>query len=239
MDSVRKKVLLDLFVTPATVISGTLGVTFVLLSTMFSGNMFMPGLFLILSSLGIMGTNCIFNLEKTTKSAIEELHRIKSKEQKRRLDILDANLVKDKDPRDQTALRNMRAVYESFKCDFKNGKIPLAVSYSSLIDGIDEIFIESIYKLERSFEMWKVSRKTSGDLRDEILEQRDLMIQEVEESSVVLINSINEIRDLKIKSDNKSMVSLRDQLVKQLDIAKATHQSLESLNFEKDYSEYQ
>jgi len=236
----RKQILLDLFITPATVIPFLIGGTLLMLSAILGGYSAFLGFVGILLSFGALLTNWVFNLGKISRNAVKRLHQQEKQQREAELDALDAKLVTNKDPRDQTALRNLRALYNSFCDDLHDGKVTRNVP-PKLLQLIEEIFGECVTNLSRAWDIWNTSRSLQGDLKEKLLEQRENLIVEVESSVHILAETINEVRALKLKTDAGEMERLRQKLVSQLQVAKATEESVASLDAElnsKSYDEY-
>lgn len=126
MSYLKKQILLDLFITPATVVPFLVGGTLLILSSILGGSSAFFGFVGILLSVGSVLTNMVFNLDKISRDALSRMHKFEKRKREAELDALDANLVKNKDPRDQTALRNLRTLYNSF-CDDLHQKKSQAV----------------------------------------------------------------------------------------------------------------
>lgn len=229
MDDLRKRILLDLLVTPGTVIPGTIGVSLLLLSEMLGGMAAFVGFCCLLASIGACLTNLVFNMDKISKKALKEWQEAQAKQRESKLDELDAKLVRDRDPRDQTALRNLRTIYKSFVDDLQSGKLAASVS-SAMMTQIDEIFNTCVQQLERQYEIWETSMKVSGDLRIKLLTQRDEIVVEVEKSVASLADVVNEVRALKINTKKGELDKLQQRLNTQLEAAKATEQFVAGLD---------
>lgn len=231
----RKQVLLDLFVTPSTVVPLLGGGTLLLLSSILGGMSAFLGFVGLLLSFGALLTNVVFNLEGITKNAVKRMHRHEKLQRDSKLNSLDANLVKSKDPRDQTALRNLRALYDSFSDDLEKGRIN---ANPNMIQLIEDIFIECVSKLETTWDLLVTSSKLSGRIRSDLVLQREKIIIDVENSVKTLAVTMTEVRALKFKTGENEMKRLREKLESQLEIAKNTQASVESLDFEKTFDEY-
>lgn len=229
MDDLRKRILLDLLVTPGTVIPTVLGVSLLLLAEFLGGMAAFLGFCGVLCGFGAVLTNLVFNMEKISKKALKEWQEAQAKQRERSLDELDAKLVKDRDPRDQTALRNLRTIYKSFVDDLNSGKLASSVS-AAMMTQIDEIFNACVSQLERQYEIWETSMKVYGDLREKLQRQRDEIIAEVEKSVTNLADVVSEVRALKINTKKGELEKLQQRLTTQLDAAKATEQFVAGLD---------
>lgn len=219
MDGLRKKILLDVCVTPSTIMPAILGVSFLLLSVILGSGWGFLGFCLCLVSLGFIGTRFLFSLESITKSAVEQLLAEKTKHRNIELDQLDSKLLLDRDPRDQTALRNLRALYDDFMSDAREGKICGAIPVS-MHDQIEAIFQNCVTQLSKQHQMWLVSSKILGDSRKDLMLQRTKILDDVEASIEVLTEVMDEVRTLGLKSKQGELSELQNRLKLQLAAAK-------------------
>lgn len=238
MDELRKKILLDVCVTPATVIPFAAGLSLLMLSVVLGAGWGFFGFCLCLVGIGFVVTNFIFNYEGVTKRAIEQLRAEKKAEKDRYLDELDAKLASDRDPRDQEALRNLRQLYDSFAEDVKEGRVSVAAC-SSIHRQVEEIFEKCVSQLSRQHEVWLMSRKVTGDIRAGLMQQKSIILDEVEASVENLANVMGEVRALGLKAQSSELGKLKERLNNQLAAAKAVEQlSAETAGDLSRFSEY-
>ena len=164
MDSLKKQILIELVVTPYTVVPTALGIACGLLSVVI------PPLSLFAfigvgSGLGALLMNLMFNTETVSNRATKRWHQDQRNRRNKELDALDQKLVKDRDNRTQTYLRDLRQIYFSFVDDQSKGKIKGAVS-GQILDHIDDIFETCVQSLKHSFELWEQSQKMSNSYCD-------------------------------------------------------------------------
>jgi hypothetical protein len=225
---IRKRILLDLLVVPSTIIPFTAGISLLLISVVTGSTAAFAGVCSLLVSVGSIFTNLIFNLSKISNKVINDIEGEKSRIHDIEVLKLDRNLVLDNDPRDQTALRNLRVIYKSFKDDLKNGKVKNAPK--SMVSQIDEIYLSVIHHLQSQHELWETSTKVTGDLRKNILSQRESLIQEIEKSVQNLSVVTAEVRALGIKSNVGELTKLQERLDSQLNVAKEVEQMMSEMN---------
>jgi hypothetical protein len=240
MSELKKQILLDLFVTPSTVVPFLIGGTLLMLSSILGGSSAFFGFVGILLSIGALLTNVVFNLKKISHKAVSRMHRMEKKKRDAELNELDAKLVRNKDPRDQTALRNLRTLYNSFCEDLQQKKITNSVP-PNMLQLIEDIFAECVHNLSRSYDIWKTAKSLQSDLQNSLLEQREQLIKDVEVSVQTLAETISEVRVLKLKNNSNEMQRLREKLISQLSVAKATEESVMSLDADlsRQYDEYE
>lgn len=237
MNDFRKKILLDLFVTPITVLPMTIGISLLMLSTILGSGWGFIGFCCCLLGIGGLVTNFLFNLRNICDRAIMQLMEKKTKDRNTALDELDVKLSSDRDPRDQTALRNLRGIYDCLMEDLRNGKIDAAVP-SSMFDQIESIFDGCVVQLERQHEIWQTSRKVTGHLKNGLLKQKDSILDEVELSVKSLAEVVDEVRALGLKSHTGELSKLQQRLNSQLVAAKATDQLSTELDKQQDLSRF-
>lgn len=236
ISELRKRVILDLMITPSTIIPFAGGVSLLLLSEMLGGFAAFLGVVGVLVGIGAFLTGLVFNLDKTYQKVLIDIKTEEAAKRKYVLDDLDRRLTRK---RDQTALRDMRGIYDSFMEDLQAGKISNSVS-SGMLTQIDAIFNACVEQLERQLVIVETSRKVSDDVRRKLLEQRDNIVTEVEKSVEDLAKVINEVRALRIKAERGELDVLRRRLDSQLQAAKATEQFVSGLGQEdlSRFSEY-
>lgn len=240
MNELRKKIITDLFISPMTIVPATIGGSLMLLSLVAGFIYGFVGFCFLLISFGIGINNCLFNYDKTSKQTIEKIEKEKQIERNNKLDELDVKLSSDRDPRDQKFLRDLRAIYDTFIEDIKAGKITIAAGLS-IRNQIDEVFNQCVQQLEFQYELLVRSRKFNGKLKDDLLKQRNNVLDEIEKSVFNLTDVISEVGNLGVKAKSNQLSLLKDRLNIQLNAAKEAEKIItdatgDSLN---RFSEYQ
>lgn len=233
MRDLRKRILLELFITPFTVVPFLFGTSLLLLSEVLGGYAAFMGFVSLLVSLGAFLTNLLFNLENISEKAVTQIQNQKVRDKERTLDDLDQKLQKTDGDDDEISLRNLRLLYQAFCVDISEKKINQYVP-SELLVAVDDIFNACIVKLGRSFEIWNMAGKMAGTLKRQLLKQRKDLVADVEKSVAELANVINEIRALQFKSEKDELERLQNKLNSQLEIAKATEEEMASILGNRD-----
>jgi len=225
MKDLQRQILLELLITPGTVLPALIGGSVLLLSPMLGGYAAFLGFVGLLIGLGSFLTNLVFNLKTISNRALDQWNAQQTKDRERLLDSLDRKLQKTESDRDENALRNLRVLYKSFSGDIVGGNLSDHVP-SQMFDSIDEIFKTCISKLQRSYEIYKTSNTMTGKLKKDLQIQRDTIVSEVETSVLELSGVINEVRALKFKSEKNDLRRLQNRLSSQLEVAKATEEGM-------------
>ena len=134
MDEVKRKVYLDLFASPYSLLPFAGGLTSLMAGWAVGGEqtLMIAGVAGVLAGIGVTASRLIWGIEGLTEKAYEYQVDKQQKDQEQRLDELDDKLTKDRDPRTQTCLRELRLLYGNLKEAADKGKISGA-SYLSLI----------------------------------------------------------------------------------------------------------
>jgi hypothetical protein len=235
MDEVKKKVLLDLFASPSTVIPVVAGLSSWMLSWAMDGSamLTMAGLVAILGGVGMLATRLVFGLEKITEDAYVFQNDQQRNEQEAALDALDSRLRSDDDPRTQACLGQLRHLYTSFQEDVQQGKIGGATH--RILENVGRLFQVSIQHLEHSFELWQMARRLSGDARVSLIGERDEVIQEVEETVEHLAKTISQFHTFKVKANESELAKLRADLDETIRVAKRTEERIAAMGKEEGH----
>ena len=225
---VRKKVLLDLFASPGTLLPTVGGLSALILSWAMDGGAALNfiGLAGILGGVGWFVTRLILDLENITNRAYDYVHAQKVKQQEESLDELDARLRKDRDPRTEECLRRLRDLYGTFVEDVRSGKITRGTQEVTEI--VDELFRTCVGQLELSYQLWQTAVKTSGPPRDKALQDRNEVVEEVIEAVRQLDKTIQQFLSFTKKKNQEDLGRLRGELDEALRVARRTEERMAS-----------
>ncbi len=159
MDDVKRKVLLDLFASPLTLLPVVAGATALIASWAFGGVpiLTLGGIAGVLGGLGTFASRMIFGLETLTNQAYEYVLEKQQSTRLAALQQLEARLRKDQDPRTEQLLIQLLSLYHHLKQDIDSGKI--TVSAHEVLDGVDNMFQVCVDHLDRSFQLWQTASK--------------------------------------------------------------------------------
>lgn len=228
MDDLRKRILLELMITPATVVPVLIGGSLLLLSEIFGGYSAFAGFIGLLVGFGAFLTNLVFNLDHISRRALKQWHDQQLKIREKELDSLDRKLSRTEDTNDENALRNLRVLYKSFGSDVSGEKLSDHIP-PQMLQSIDDIFKTCVAKLDRSYEIYRTAGTMTGKLKHDMQRQRMNVITEVESSILELGSVINEVRALKFKNEGNELRQLQKRLSSQLEVAKATEEGMASI----------
>jgi hypothetical protein len=230
MDEIKRKVYLDLFAAPSTLLPLVGGATALIGSWAIGGQELMTfaGIAGILSGIGIFATRIIFGLEKITKDAFE-YSRLKEHEKlKATLQDLYDRLVADDDPRTEKLLVRLCNVYNKINMDTSQRRIPS--SAGDVVDSIHQMFHVCVDYLNHSHQLWEQSTKMHGESLKVLKDQRQELIEEVEKSVTFLENTIGQLNVLPSTRTRQSLSQMRAELDESIRVARATEERIAHLD---------
>lgn len=146
--------------------------------------------------------------------------------------------MKNRDPRDQTALRDLRIMYDEFQRDIVGGKISRNVTVS-MLSQVDQIFDACIHELEQADNIWKtMNNKISDTLKSQLNKQREEIILAVQESVGNMALVINEIRSIRQQSNVDELKALGHKLSQHLETAKRVEERVSKFGLEDDLERF-
>lgn len=235
MDRVKKKVLLDIFASPWTLVPVAAGLSAFIVSWGFDGVTWlnMAGLSGLLAGAGGLATRLIFGVEKLTQDAYRYLNEQQKREREAALDQLDRQLSSEPDPRTEDCLRQLRRLYAGFQDDVAAGRI---TGQTHLIMGqVEQVFRATVSQLELSYELWTKAQTLRGKARDALLDQREQVIQEVMKTINHLVRTIEQFHTFQVKRNTSELERLRAELDETLLVARRTEQRLADIDQPKTY----
>ena len=232
MDKVKKKVLLDLFGSPGTVLPIVAGMSAWMLSWAVDGSMLLNlgGLVGVLGGVGFLATRLIFGLEKITENAFQYLNDQRREAQEQALDLLEVRLRGDEDPRTQTYLRDLRTLYTDFQDDLRSGRV--AGAARTVLEQVEKLYQAAVKHLEHSYHLWVTAGRMSDDARQALLEERERVVQEVQETVEHLSKTIEQFHSFRVKASEAELAKLREELDETMQVARRAEARLESLGTE-------
>lgn len=237
MNSVKRKVISEIFLAPSVVLPIVGGISAGLLSWASGGSSYLTGAALvgILGGVGWMFTRMIFKVEAITERVMQaELDEQFAQEQ-RELDHLAKQLIRDRDHRTQDYLTLLRSVREDFE---KTAHQPDVKFRSAQIrEKISRIFVAAVEQLRQSYKLWELSENLVGNARDEILGEREEVLGEIGATTQRLRAAVEQFNEL-VKTDEKvDLAAMREELEATMRIARRTEERMREL--ESPSSQYE
>ncbi|MCO6046450.1 hypothetical protein NG895_21335 [Aeoliella sp. ICT_H6.2] len=234
MDDVKKKVLLDLFVSPWTVVPIVGGLSAFLLSWGMDGStaLNLVGLAGVLAGLGIQASRLIFGIEELTEKAHGYLTEQERREQELRLDALAERLGQDDDPRSEECLRRLRKLYASLET------LPPTGSTATLFrEKVDKLFRAAVRQLEKSLELWEKANRLPGQTGRPLLAERKNAIDEVVLTVNHLARTVEQFHAFQLQDSDDELAKLREELDRTIEVARKADEYIDAIDTPSMYDE--
>ena len=235
-DSLKKKVLLDLFVSPWTVVPIVGGLSAFLVSWGLDGvtALNIAGLCGLLVGSGIQATRLIFGIEQLTENAQQYLREQEEAEETARLDALSRKLLRDGDARTQKCLKTLRVLHADFRRQAEADGSPTTLAVRAKVDELTEA---SVAQLERAYDLWEKARKLPKSTARPLLERRKEAVDEVVHTIEHLVETIAAYHDSRTKRDAEGLARLRGELDQTLEMARRAEARIDAIGRETAYDE--
>jgi hypothetical protein len=184
MDEVKRKVYLDLFASPLSLLPLAGGLTALMASWAAGGSptMTMLGIGGVLGGIGVTLSRLIWGIEDLTAQAYEYQLDKQRRDQEAALDHLFTRLQKDHDPRSESCLQELRLLYGSLQAAAEKGNI--TTSAFEILDTVGKVFDQCVKQLEHSLSLWETAQRLRGPARETLLSERDNLMREIGETVV-------------------------------------------------------
>jgi hypothetical protein len=232
MDDVKKKVLLELFVSPWTVLPLAGGLSAWMLSWGIGGSdlLNLLGLGGVLGGLGMLASRLIFQVETITQKAFHYASEKQQRDREAALDALDERLRTDNDERTERYLQELRRLYQVFQDQARKGKITGSTRH--ILANVEQLFQACVRQLEQSYELWRQAEQLSGRARKSLLADRDAIVEEVSTSVQQLARSVEQLHLFQVKHSETELARLRDELDESMRIARRAEERMATLGVE-------
>jgi hypothetical protein len=238
-NTLKRKMLLSVLGSPVTLLPVMAGVTAFLGSWMLGFRQDLGALGLLAGLLGGAGmfvTNLLVGGESYAKEAIEEEREKAGLEREAALDALDRRLAEDGDPRDESALRDLRSLAAALEELSELGAIDLeAANVIEIRAGMAQLFDRCVAHLERILVLRDMAEKmTTKAARKPIDEQRDEIMAEIFESVKTLGKMLMDLQGLGDSDSTRELSRIREEMDQNLKVARKVDERLQ--DFESQFS---
>ena len=235
MDDVKKKVYLDIFAAPSTLLPVAGGLTALIASWAIGGDatMTFAGVAGVLTGVGVLATRLIVGLDKITERAYEHVVSHQQRQQEKAMEHLHGRLVMDNDPRTQNCLTELRHLYGRLKDRVERGHVN-AAAYD-VIEGVDQLFRTCVDQLEHSIDLFETARTMRGPARNDLVQQREELVNEICETVVHLGQTVDKFHAVTTNKNRNELARLRKELDRSMEVAKEVERRTEQLTTERDY----
>ncbi len=229
MDSVKRKVISELFFAPSVVLPIVGGISAGLLSWATGGAAYLTGAAIvgILGGVGWMLTRMIFKVEDITEEVMQAALDKQLRDEKQALDQLARQLRSDRDHRTQDYLTLLRSMRDDFE---KAAQRPgVQIRSARVREQVGQVFNAAVEQLRQSYRMWELSENLVGQARDKVLANREQVLSEIHVTVERLQATVEQFNEL-MKSDQKvDLASMREELEATMRAAQRTELRMREL----------
>lgn len=191
---------------------------------------------LLLISAGIYLHRLFFGWNENYEKIVMKYRNEIEKKRDRELNNLYSELKKDGDARTETLLKDLRTLTKALLNEQSSS---LAVDAFDIVADVDKLFQKSVDYLKESLELWKTATKMEREsIKNELMKQREILIEEVEKSLENLGNVLGTLKKVSINSSNgQQLAELREELNTRLKIAEDVETRISSLRSNRTSTE--
>ena len=186
---------------------------------------------LLLISAGVYLNRLIFGWNNNYEQIVTEFREKMEKNRDKDLDKLYRDLSKDGDARTESLLKDLRTLTKALLNEQTDA---LAVNAFDIISDVDKLFQRSVDYLRESLELWQTAEKMEREsIKNELLKQREVLIEEVEKSLENLGNVLGTMKKTAVNAGSKQhLADLRKELNNRLQIAEDVEKKISAMRGE-------
>ncbi|MBN2505457.1 MAG: hypothetical protein JXQ71_02060 [Verrucomicrobia bacterium] len=233
--TLKRKVLLRLLGSPGTVAPLMLGLTAMTASWALNWQPALglfAGLAGTLLAAGSFMTRLLLRGDKVAERVLRDTAQSRQTRRQRALDELDRRLATaDKDPRPETALRDLRALVNAFE-DYSRRDLSFTTGIAIEVQArTGLLFDQCVDSLKQTDQLWQIARNLrSPAARQPILKQREQLIADVQASARQLSDTLVALQRLGAgEGSSPQLARLRDELDQSLAAARAAEHRVQNL----------
>lgn len=189
----------------------------------------------IIGGAGLCLTRLIFNLDKITERAYEyfinEQNAERQQARKQSLKTLKSKLLLDNDDRTEVQFTELGHLYKRFQKEVSNST--LNIDSGLIMEKVEELFDACMSQLETSYNLYVTSSKLSGSSKKPIVEQRENILKEIDESIALLGKTISEFQGLSTNRNGQDLSRLREELDRSMEVAKIAEERMSEITVER------
>lgn len=221
-NEVRKKVLLDLFGHPTTLFPafGSAAAFILAWATAWNPVLLLGSILSGLVAAGAFATRLAVGGEELFERQKRYIEEQELQEENEYLDDLDERLCRDRDPRDQTCLREIRSMVNELREQVKEGE--LTPGGEALLRTVKQMFDACVVLLEESYAIYETYKKMEKgtDARNRLKAEREKKIVQCLEAADHLRTAIKQFHEARAESNGTNLDQLRRDLDRQIEVAR-------------------
>lgn len=224
----KKKALLDLFISPWTMVPGLIGMSGLIVAWGNDGPLWLgfSGLAGILTAGGISATRFLCSFDKMLQKAWNDLQEKEKQRKHVELRSKYNRFFTEGDQAAANALNDLLAIYDQFNKDVKDNQL-MMVAKGTVVEKAKLLFEGCVKSLDHSHELFKKQSSLVGAAQKSVATSRNKELKEVVTSISQLQKVIDQCMDMAKQYQSSSSVStLADDLEATMNIEKRTQQRM-------------
>ena len=230
-ESVRKRILLDLFASPVSVIPIIGGATVIIGSWALGLSSFVGfvGFSSVLAGFGLMASRLVFGLDKIAQNAKNMLTHDVAAQEERRMRELASRLgrVASAEYYPVNILTNLRKLYANFKKSVDEGKLS-GSSKAIMVEKIDELYAACIQKLETVCDISESGHGLPSAAEKKCRSEYNKILQDVNITFEMMGTTIQDCYISRYNAGSEDLSAKREEMVRLMNVAKKTDEEMKN-----------
>lgn len=238
MDSLRSRILNELFVAPSVVLPIVGGATAWLLSWGFGPSDWLnaAGLIGVLGGIGWFATRMIFQMDSIAEKAMRDQIADRIRQEEQRLDGLAQRLSADRDRHASDSLSLLRINRTELESLAQTPGLQLRTM--EIVRQARQLFWVAIEQLEQSCKLNAMAQKLTGPAKTKLLEQRQRLLQDARESAEHMQAAVDSFRNLADQQQERDIDRLQQELNLSIQAAQRSEERMRELESKPDYEAF-
>ncbi len=194
------------------------------------------GLVGMLGGVGWATTRALFQVESITQETILELQRKEREAEEQALDDLMRKLRQDRDHRNDDYLIMLRTIRDDFEASASQPGVE--IRSREVVVQVRQLFMAAVTKLHRSYDLWELAEKLSGEESENVLKEREQVLSEIKATVDHLKSATDQYKGLMYREQEVDLSQLRDELDRSLRIAKKTEERMREFESQTNYDKF-
>jgi len=238
MESVRTKVLNELFFAPSVVLPIVGGASAWLVSWALGGvaSLTIGGLVGVLAGVGWMATRIIFQLDAITERTMQFVQEKARREEEERIEGLAQRLKQLSDQRSfdyLTILKESRNEFEALA-----SQPGMQARGLQIVGQVRQLFVAAIEQLEQSYKLSELSGRLRSGERKEIVSRNEQTLADIKATADRMTVAVEQFRRLSLREQSGDLSELGEELDESLKVAHRTEERMREIETDVGYDRH-
>ena len=177
MNQLKRKIFLDLFITPSVMIPTLISSTLFLMGWGVDYmNLMFLGIVGLLGSAGFASYRFLFNFEQVADKVSIAFRNQRFNEWKNKLNQLNRKLIRTDGEEDENCLATLKTAYSELLEDIRENKLSQYLA-TNTSEEVEMWFEQCVEKLERSYELWDALKTSTETVKKDLVQKRKILLE--------------------------------------------------------------